>query len=223
MTTTSSGFVPFTDERPDDAPWPAMKWPIDHGVVLSGGVVILSQFTEADAEALFAALDHDAVWAHVPGRPADADALAAAVNRRMAVRGDVAWVVRLREAVGDLPAGAVVGTTSYLDVVPEAARLEIGWTTYTPAVWGGPVNPSAKFVLLRHAFEELGAGRVQLKTDVRNHRSQRAIARLGARPEGVLRRYQPRADGTMRDTVMFSVIAEEWPAVSSGLQRRLDS
>lgn len=213
-------FTPAIDERPDDSPWPALRWPIEDGVVLPGEAVALSRFTPEDADELFAALDHDAVWAHVPGRPADPAALRAAFGHRSA-KGDVIWVVRLSRPLGDLPAGAVVGTTSYLDIVPAAARLEIGWTTYTPAVWGGPVNPGAKFLLLRYAFEVLGAGRVQLKTDVRNHRSQRAISRLGARREGVLRRYQPRADGTMRDSVMFSVIAEEWPAVSSGLLDRL--
>ncbi len=207
-------FVPAVDERPDDTPWPPMKWPIGDGVVLSGGAVSLSRFAPSDAEDLFGALDHDAVWAHVKGRPKSPAELATAFTAR-AAKGDLIWVVRLND-------GTVAGTTSYLDVVPEAARLEIGWTTYTPAVWGGRVNPSAKFLLLQYAFEELGAGRVQLKTDIRNQRSQRAIARLGARYEGVLRRYQPRADGTMRDTVMFSIIAEEWPSVSSGLQDRLN-
>lgn len=221
MTTSLPAFTPAVDERPDDTPWPPMSWPIADGVVLSGEAVTLSLFTDKDADELFTALDHDAVWAHVAGRPKDPDGLVAAFTAR-AAKGDVIWVVRLAEATGGLPAGTVVGTTSYLDVVPAAARLEIGWTTYTPAVWGGRVNPSAKFLLLRYAFEDLKAGRVQLKTDIRNQRSQRAIARLGAQYEGVLRRYQPRTDGTMRDTVMFSIIAEEWPAVSSGLQDRLN-
>ena len=81
------------------------------------------------------------------------------------------------------------------------ARLEIGLTAYRPQVWASVVNPECKLLLLGLAFEALGAGRVQLKTDVRNERSQRAIARLGARHEGTLRRYQRRADGTVRDTV----------------------
>jgi RimJ/RimL family protein N-acetyltransferase len=88
-------------------------------------------------------------------------------------------------------------------------------------VWGTAVNPETKLLLLEHAFEVLGAGRVQLKTDVRNVRSQQAIARLGARYEGTLRRYQRRSDGTVRDTVLFSVLAEEWPAVRDGLRERL--
>lgn len=101
------------------------------------------------------------------------------------------------------------------------ARLEIGATAYTPAVWGSAVNPEVKLALLGHAFDVLGAGRVALKTDVRNRRSQRAIAALGARYEGTLRRYQRRGDGTMRDTVLFAVVAEDWPAVRSRLTQRL--
>ncbi len=83
------------------------------------------------------------------------------------------------------------------------------------------MNPETKLLLLGHAFDVLGAGRVQLKTDVRNVRSQQAIARLGARYEGTLRRYQRRADGTVRDTVLFSILAEEWPAVRDALRARL--
>jgi RimJ/RimL family protein N-acetyltransferase len=107
-------------------------------------------------------------------------------------------------------------------VSPRDARLEIGFTMYSPAVWGTVVNPQTKLLLLGHAFDDLGAGRVQLKTDIRNVRSQQAIARLGATYEGVLRRYQRRADGTVRDTVLFSIIAEEWPSVRSRLEARLD-
>ena len=106
-------------------------------------------------------------------------------------------------------------------MVPAAARLEIGWTAYTPAVWAGTVNPDAKLTLLAYAFDELGAGRVQLKTDVRNQRSQRAIAGIGAQFEGLLRRYQRRSDGTIRDTVLFSILAEEWPTVRAGLRARI--
>ena len=113
-----------------------------------------------------------------------------------------------------LAAGTVIGTSSYLDVSVPDARLEIGSTAYDRRVWGTAVNPEAKLLLLSHAFDALGAGRVQLKTDVRNQRSQRAIARLGARYEATLRRYQRRSDDTVRDTVLFSILAEEWPAVA---------
>ncbi|GAB6900833.1 GNAT family N-acetyltransferase [Kineosporia succinea] len=216
-------FTPLTDNRPDDSSWPPMVWPLPPGVEARAGAVRLTPFTPADADELFEALDHDAVWAHVPGRFSDPRQLTDSITQRMDARGDVAWVVRLDEAVAGLEKDAVVGTTSFLDVVPASARLEIGWTAYTPAVWGTRVNPSAKLALLTVAFDQLGVGRVQLKTDVRNQRSQRAIAKLGARFEGVLRRYQPRVDGSMRDTVMFSITTEDWPAVSSGLQDRLSS
>jgi RimJ/RimL family protein N-acetyltransferase len=111
--------------------------------------------------------------------------------------------------------------TSYLDVAVADARLEVGGTAYTPPVWASKVNPDAKLQLLSHAFDVLGAGRVQLKTDVRNARSQQAIARLGARYEGTLRRAMRRSDGTVRDTVLFSILAEEWPGVHDGLLARL--
>lgn len=122
------------------------------------------------------------------------------------------WVVRVD--------GAVVGTTSYLDVSLPDARLEIGWTAYSPSAWATAVNPACKLLLMDWAFDH-DFGRVQLKTDIRNLRSQRAILKIGATYEGVLRRYQRRADGTMRDTVMFSVTAEEWPRVRERLTQRL--
>jgi RimJ/RimL family protein N-acetyltransferase len=214
-------FAPVPDSRPVDAPWPEMTWPPAAGVVLRGRVVELAPADPArDAAELFAALDHDDVWRHVAGRPRDADDHARLLEQSLAA-GRVPWVVRLVAALAGLPAGTVVGTSTYLDVSVADARLEIGSTAYTPAVWGSAVNPETKLLLLGHAFESLGAGRVQLKTDVRNHRSQQAIARLGAHYEGTLRRYQRRADGTVRDTAMFALLAEDWPAARASLQQRL--
>ena len=133
------------------------------------------------------ALDHDDVWRHLAGRPSNAEEYASALGKRLA-EGRWVWVVRLLRPVAGLPAGAVVGTTSFLEVSPDDARLEIGATAYTPLVWSTRVNPDTKLQLLSCAFEALGAGRVELKTDVRNRRSQRAIERLGALHEGTLRR-----------------------------------
>jgi N-acetyltransferase len=214
-------FAPVPDPRPDDRPWPALAWPPAPDLRLAGRFVVLTPVVpKHDAADLFAALDDDAVWRHVAGRPGIADDLARTLDGRLAT-GRLPWLVRLARPLAGLPAGAVVGTSSYLEVAVDDARLEIGATLYTPAVWGGPVNPEAKLLLLGHAFDVLGAGRVQLKTDVRNVRSQQAIARLGARYEGTLRRYQRRADGSVRDTLLFSVLAEEWPAVRDGLRARL--
>jgi RimJ/RimL family protein N-acetyltransferase len=174
-----------------------------------------------DAAALRQALSAPEVWTHIPGGPlADDDAARSWVQATLD-RGWFPWTVRLRQPAGDREIGQVVGWTSFLDIVPNDARLEIGNTAYAAAVWGSVVNPETKLLLLTDAFEGLGMGRVQLKTDIRNHRSQQAIARLGAQFVGVLRRYQRRTDGTVRDTVMFSITAEEWPSVRAGLESRI--
>ncbi|MEE1795237.1 GNAT family protein [Streptomyces sp. BE308] len=119
--------------------------------------------------------------------------------------------------------GRATGWTTFLDVDEQHERLEIGWTWYGRAHWRSAVNTEAKLLLMTHAFEELGMGRVQLKTDHLNERSQAAIARLGARREGVLRRHRLRHDGTWRDTVYFSLLAGEWPAAKARLAARLDA
>ncbi|MFD5932228.1 GNAT family N-acetyltransferase [Streptomyces sp. NPDC060333] len=117
--------------------------------------------------------------------------------------------------------GKAIGWTTFMDVDAAHERLEIGWTWYGRAHWRSAVNTETKLLLMTHAFEELGMGRVQLKTDHMNLRSQTAIARLGARREGVLRRHRRRPDGTWRDTVYFSLLAEEWPDAKSRLGARL--
>jgi RimJ/RimL family protein N-acetyltransferase len=199
-----------------------MPWPPAKDVVLRGRCVELAQADPArDAAELFAALDYDAVWQHVAGRPKDVAGYVEILEQAQG-GGRLPWVVRLTVDHAGLNAGAVVGTSSYLEVSARDARLEIGFTAYTPAVWAGVVNPETKLLLLGYAFETLNAGRVQLKTDVRNARSQQAIARLGAQYEGILRRYQRRADDTVRDTVLFSMLADEWPAARAHLIVRLD-
>jgi RimJ/RimL family protein N-acetyltransferase len=200
-----------------------MVWPPAPDTELRGDAVVLTPAVPGrDAGDLFIALDSDAVWRHVPGRPRDAAAMTTVLDDAL-VAGRLPWLVRLARPLGELPAGAVAGMSSYLDASVRDARLEIGFTTYAPAVWASAVNPETKLLLLTHAFEALGAGRVQLKTDIRNVRSQQAIARLGAHYEGTLRRYQRRDDGTVRDTVLFSITAEDWPAVRDGLRARLNA
>jgi RimJ/RimL family protein N-acetyltransferase len=197
------------DPRPDDVVWPQAQWPPPHELI--GEYVTLTQFVPADAPELYAALDHDACWDHVAGRPSTPEEYAATLAQAPQ-SGRWPWIVR--------QADVVVGTTSYLDVSLPDARLEIGYTAYTPSVWATEVNPECKLLLIGWAVDH-GFGRVQLKTDIRNRRSQAAIARFGATYEGVLRRYQRRADGTVRDTVMYSVTAEEWPGVRERLRARL--
>ena len=117
--------------------------------------------------------------------------------------------------------GEPIGSTAFFDARPEHRAIEIGRSWIGKAHQGTAANPESKWLLLRHAFETFGALRVQLKTDARNLHSQRAIEGLGAVREGTLRNYQTRADGRPRDTVMYSITADEWPAVRAGLEGRL--
>ncbi len=114
-----------------------------------------------------------------------------------------------------------VGMTRYLNIEAPHRKLEIGATWYEPSTWGGPVNPECKLLLMRHAFEALGFHRVEYKTDARNARSRAAILKLGAVQEGILRKHMILADGYVRDSVYFSVLDAEWPAVKAGLEKRL--
>lgn len=111
--------------------------------------------------------------------------------------------------------------TSFLDTSIHDTRLEVDSMAHTPATWGSPINTETKLLLLAYAFETLRVGRVQLKTDVRTVRSQRAIANIGAHEEGPLRKFQRRSDGSIRKTILFSIISEEWPTVQEHLKLRL--
>ena len=151
-------------------------------------------------------------WLSVP-RPTTPEQMRAVVDATLADRDRLAWAV-----VVD---GRSVGSTSYLDVDTAVGGLEVGWTWYARAVWRTHVNPACKRLLLGHAFDALGAGRVTLKTDALNLRSRSAIGRLGAQYDGTLRHHRLRADGSVRDSAYFSVLAAEWPSVRAGLDARL--
>lgn len=124
---------------------------------------------------------------------------------------------RLALAVTDSASGQLLGTTSYHDIVPAIKRLEIGFTWYAASVQRTHVNTSCKLMLLTNAFETLGAKVVGWRTDNFNFASQRAIERLGARRDGVIRGHALRRDGTVRDTVMYSMTAGEWPEAKAQL------
>lgn len=124
-------------------------------------------------------------------------------------------------AVLDAASGAILGTTRYHDIMPAIARVEIGYTWYARSRQRTHVNTACKLLLLEHAFDVLGAAVVGWRTDNYNHTSQRAIERLGARRDGVIRHYAPRRDGTVRDTVMYSLLAGEWPEVRAHLLYQL--
>jgi RimJ/RimL family protein N-acetyltransferase len=128
---------------------------------------------------------------------------------------------RLPFAVVDLASGRVIGSTSYHDIVSEIDRVEIGWTWYAQSYQRSPVNTSCKLLMLSHAFDPLGCAVVGLRTDNFNFASQRAIERLGAKKDGVIRHHHPRRDGTVRDTVMYSIMRGEWPEVKTHLHYQL--
>ncbi|MDQ6638454.1 MAG: GNAT family N-acetyltransferase [Pseudomonadota bacterium] len=128
---------------------------------------------------------------------------------------------RLAFAVIDAASGDVIGSSSYHDIVAAVERLEIGYTWYAKSRQRTHVNASAKMLLMTHAFETLGAKLVGWRTDNFNFASQRAIARLGAKKDGVLRHHAVRRDGTIRDTVMYSMSAGEWPEAKAELRARL--
>jgi RimJ/RimL family protein N-acetyltransferase len=196
--------------------------------VLGNGVVTLSPASTADAADLFAAMDDARVWAAgygggPRGRWADVaaarDALAHAGVGRTGPRQ--AYVVRLAADSGLGPAGTVVGTSSLAEWDLENEGVHLGWTAYGPRWWGTTVNPACKLALLSHAFDDCGFGRVKLQTDLINTRSQAAMLKLGAVREGVVRRDIRRADGSWRDSVLFSILVDEWPAVRAGLEVRI--
>ena len=125
------------------------------------------------------------------------------------------WVVR------EHGTGAIVGSTRYHDVVAEIDRVEIGYTWYAARWQRSHVNTACKLLLMTHAFETLGAKVVGLRTDNLNFRSQRAIEALGAKKDGVIRHHRARPDGSVRDSVMYSIVAPEWPDVKKHLTQRL--
>ena len=189
------------------------------GRSLVGDVVRLDRMQEADIDELYAAIANEQVYAGgFGGGPAAMPKSAEEMRAKWipAAAKRFAYVVR---TVAD---GTVVGTSSLADVDLVNERIHLGYTGYAPAVWGTAVNPAAKLLLLEHAFEVCGFGRVKIQTGSKNTRSQAAIAKLGATREGVLRRHMLMADGSFRDTVVFSILADEWPDVRKRLEARIN-
>ncbi|KQX71760.1 GNAT family N-acetyltransferase [Aeromicrobium sp. Root472D3] len=183
--------------------------------VLSGTHVRLEPLAPEHAPALLAAADDDEVFRWLtflrPRTPADADAM---VSRYLDGPA-VPWVQV------DATTGDVLGMTAFYDVDPAMRTVAIGWTWLARRAWRSGVNTEAKLLLMRRAFDDLGCVRVVWHTDARNERSQAAIARLGARREGVLRKHRLRPDGSWRDTVTFSMLDDEWPVARAALESRL--
>ena len=186
--------------------------------VLEGDGIRLEPLTDDHSDALNSAAAEGRLWelwftaVPAPGR------MAAYVATALQGQRDghmLPWVVR------DLSTGAIVGSTRYHDIVPAIDRVEIGYTWYAERCQRTHVNTTCKLLLFAHAFETLGCKVVGLRTDNFNFRSQRAIEGLGARKDGVLRHHAARRDGTVRDSVMYSILLAEWPDVRRHLELRL--
>ena len=188
-------------------------------VVLEGRFVRLEPLGRQHAtDLLAAALSEARIWDYMWMRVRNADDMAALIDGALASQ---AAGLNLAFAVIERGTGRAVGSTRFLDYQPAHRGVEIGWTWYHRAHWGGAVNPEAKLLLLRHAFGALGCMRVQLKSDARNERSRAAMLKLGATFEGILRKHMIVQGGTIRDSSYYSILDDEWPAVEQGLLDRL--
>lgn len=184
-------------------------------VILTGEHVRLEPMTEAHVPGLAAIGIDDSIWKHM---------LYGEMRSENDMRGWVRDILSRPDSpftVIHLASGRVAGATRYLNIVPEHRGLEIGGTWYGGEFQRTAVNTECKYLLLKHAFETLGCIRVQLKTDMRNTRSQVAIERLGAKREGVLRNHMIMPDGKYRDSVFYSILEIEWPGVKERLEEKL--
>jgi RimJ/RimL family protein N-acetyltransferase len=187
-------------------------------IVLEDNGIRLEPMTDAHQEALsLAAADGELwnLWFTAVPEPAGMQAYIATALNGQRDGHMLPWVVR------DHMTGTIIGSTRYHDIVPTIDRVEIGHTWYAARHQRTHVNTTCKRLLLRHAFETLGCKVVGLRTDRFNFRSQRAIEALGAQKDGVIRHFGMRKDGTARDTVMYSILASEWPDVRRHLDSRL--
>ena len=188
---------------------------------LEGRIIVLEPLVEGHEEELFAAAQDPDVWRWMSYNAAESaetfhgwfdDAL------RATKAGDEAvFVVRSKES------GNVIGSTRYMTLRPEHHGLEIGWSWLVPSAWGSGANAEAKFLLLQHAFDELGCIRVEFKTDARNERARLALEAIPARFEGIFRSHMLVRGGERRNSAFYSVTDDDWPVVRTLLERRINA
>jgi RimJ/RimL family protein N-acetyltransferase len=182
---------------------------------LEGVRVKLIPLEEIHAEGLFEAGREPAIWTYMPRHVNTLEDMVKLVGEALVAKeGGMEYPF----VIWDKQTGKIVGSTRFLNISVPNRNLEIGWTWYSPEVWRTPVNTECKYLLLHHCFEALSTIRVQFKADRRNERSNRAIARLGAIQEGILRQDRIMPDGYIRDSVYHSILAEEWPEVKVRLE-----
>jgi RimJ/RimL family protein N-acetyltransferase len=187
-------------------------------ITLEGHGVRLEPLSREHHDGLVAAASDGRLWelwfTSVP-EPEQAHAYISGAQAGLEAGHMLPWAVR------ELASGLIAGSTRYHDILPNVDRVEIGWTWYAKRWQKSHVNTACKLLLLEHAFDKLGCKVVGLRTDNFNFPSQRAIEALGAKKDGVIRHHWPRRNGTVRDTVMYSILAHEWPDVRRHLELRL--
>ncbi|HZH98960.1 MAG TPA: GNAT family protein [Fimbriimonadaceae bacterium] len=186
---------------------------------LSGHGVTLEPLSMDHAQEMRAVLSESELWRLWYTRVPEPDGAGEYIRDALAGRDAghmLPWAVR------ESTSARLLGSTRYHDIVPEADRVEIGYTWYTPEWQRTHVNRACKLLLLTHAFETLGCSVVGFRTDNFNFSSQRAIEAIGAKRDGVIRRHMVRKDGSLRDTVMYSILREEWPDVQKHLHLKLE-
>ena len=185
-------------------------------VALTGKYVRLEPLSEAHVPGLFAIGMDDEIWRYMPYGLMRSEEEIRKWVRGVLSGNDVPF------AVIHLESGRVAGATRYMEIRPQHNGLEIGGTWYGAEFRRTAVNTESKYLLLKHAFETLGCIRVQLKTDSRNERSQKAIERIGAVREGTLRNHMILPDGTIRHSVYYSILDREWPLVKARLEKMIE-
>lgn len=188
-------------------------------VKLEGDSVFLLPMELEQTQELWRAAEPQQIWEFTSSKIRSKDEMKLTIEAAIKEREhgtQIPFVVSCKES------GKIIGSTRFLEVSEKNKSLEIGWTWYHPDYWRSAVNTETKFLLLRYAFEEMNMNRVQFCTDARNMRSQNAIQRIGATKEGILRKHRIIADGYVRDTVIYSIIQEEWPEIKSLLQGKMN-
>ncbi|MCZ2259518.1 GNAT family N-acetyltransferase [Sporosarcina sp. G11-34] len=188
-------------------------------IYLNGNTVFLRLMTTDDVEGIYACSQDERIWTHLSRALQTKEDVQnyieqALINRETGT--EYPFVIVLRET------NKVIGSTRFLDISSEHKRLEIGWTWLHPSFWRTTINTECKYLLLSYCFEQLQFQRVQIKTGHENIQSQKAIERIGAKKEGVLRNHMIRPNRKVRHTVMYSVIKEEWHEVKKHLEKLME-
>lgn len=192
-----------------------MPGTLPRAIRLANAFVSLEPLEDAHRDGLAASAADPVIWKNTPLMGGSFEAYWDLTRDEQASGAQIPFAVRR------LSDARLVGMSRLFDISVENKRLEIGYTWYAPQTWGTAVNPAAKRLLLEHCFDDWQARRVQFLTDNRNLHSQTALKKLGATHEGILRAHRIRPDGSRRDSHVFSILPEEWPAVRQKLDERL--